>query len=125
MATLFQADQIAAMGAAVDHRVDFAVLAADDDDRGLAEKGRPVIAGLGQLVGQREVLPARPEKDAVELGMVDFRVGKHPVGDPRITLFRPFERLLHANLRDAATMTARASTGPPSAAQYHENADNR
>ena len=94
VALALQADEIAAMGAAVEHRMDLAVLAAGDDDRGLAEKGRLVVAGLGQLVGEREVLPARAEKDAVELGLVDVGVGKHPVRDPRIALLRPGERVL-------------------------------
>src|ERR1700730_7002334 len=91
------------MGAAVDHRVDLAVLAAGYDDRRLAEEGRLVVARFGELVGQREILPGRPEKHAVAFGPKDLRVGKHPVRHPRIALFRPFERRLqrlgHADLR--------------------------
>ena len=53
VAALLQADEVAAMGAAVEHRVDLAVLAAGDDDRRLAEEGGLVVAGLGQFVGER------------------------------------------------------------------------
>src|SRR5439155_6279854 len=94
VAALLQADEVAPMGAAVDHRADLAVLAAGHDDRRLAEKGRLVVAGLGKLVGQREVLPSRPEKDAVALGAVDLGVGELPVLHLRIFLFRPFVRPL-------------------------------
>ena len=63
VAALLQADEIAAMGAAVDHRMDLAVLAARDDDRRLAEKRRLVVARLGQFVGEAEILPGGAEKD--------------------------------------------------------------
>src|SRR5205814_1497586 len=91
------------MRATVDHRMDLAVLTTGDDDRRLAEKGRLVIARVRQFVIEREVLPGRPEKDAVALGAVDLRIGEHPVRHPRIALFRPFERRLerlgHADLQ--------------------------
>src|SRR5436305_10988756 len=91
------------MRATVDQRMDLAVLTAGDDDRRLAEKGRLVIARVRQFVVEREVLPGRPEKDAVALGAIDLRIGEHPVRHPRIALFRPFERRLerlgHADLQ--------------------------
>src|SRR5439155_21231109 len=74
------------------HRVELAVLAARDDDRRLADKCRLVVADFGQFVGEREILPARPEKDALQFGPVDVGVGKDAVGHPRIALFWPFER---------------------------------
>src|SRR5947207_13091645 len=82
------------MRATVNYRMDLAVLTTGDDDRRLAEKGRLVIARVRQFVVEREVLPGRPEKDAVALGAVDLRIGEHPVRHPRIALFRPFERRL-------------------------------
>src|SRR4051794_2429011 len=94
VAALFQADEIAAMGAAVDHRMDVAVLPARDDDRGLAEKTGLVVARFGQLVGEAEILPARAEKDPVAFGAVDFGVCEDLVRDARVPLFRPFERVL-------------------------------
>ena len=70
MAAVFQADEIAPMRAAVEHGVDLAVVAAGDDDRRLDEKGSLVIPRLGELAGQRQVLPARSEKDALKLGLL-------------------------------------------------------
>src|SRR5207247_1928143 len=87
-----ETDEIAAMGAAVDHRVDLAVLPAGDDDRRLAEKGRQVIAGLRQLPGECEILPGRPEKDPAEFGTIDLGIGEHPIGDAGIAFGRPFVR---------------------------------
>ena len=97
-----QADEIAAMGAAVDHRMQRPVIAAGDDDRRLAEKGRQIVAGLGQFAGKRQKLPGRPEKDPGQLLAVDLRVGKHPVGDAGVALGGPLQCGLDcsiANLR--------------------------
>src|SRR5205823_10523752 len=57
VAAPLQANEIAAMGAAVDHCVDLAVLPPGDDDRRLAEKGRQVIAWLRQFTGKCQILP--------------------------------------------------------------------
>src|SRR5215472_16949687 len=53
MAASLQTNEVAAMSAAVDHRVDLTVIAAGDDDRRFAEKGRQVIARLRQFAGER------------------------------------------------------------------------
>src|SRR5215471_10899332 len=74
MAAPLQADEIAAMGAAIDHRMDLAVLAAGDHDRRLAQESRQVIARLRQLAGERQILPSRPEKDAGELRAVNLGI---------------------------------------------------
>src|SRR5262249_7887318 len=95
MAAPFQTHQIAAMGAAVNHRVDLAVLRARNDDRRLAEKGRQVVARLRQLAGERQILPGRAEKDPAELCLIDLGVAEHPVRHARIAFGRPFELLLH------------------------------
>src|SRR5208282_5952105 len=71
MAAPLETNEVAAMRAAVDHRMDLAVLPAGDDDWGLAEKGRQVIARLRQLAGECQILPGRPEKDPAELGAID------------------------------------------------------
>ena len=98
MAAALQADEVAAMGAAIDHRVDLAVLPAGDDDRRLAEEGRQVVARLRQFAGEREKLPGRPEKDPAELGAVDVGVGEHPIRHPRVAFGRPFERRLRDSI---------------------------
>ena len=95
MAASLQTNEITAMGAAVDHCVNFAVIAASDDDRCLAEKGGQVIPRLRQLAGECQILPGRPQKDSIELGVVDLRIGEHPIGHPRIALGGPFDFWLH------------------------------
>src|SRR6266436_4371234 len=104
MAAPLETNEIAAMGAAVDHRVDLAVLSAGDDDRRLAEKGRQIIPRLRQLAGKREILPGRPEKDPPELGAIDLGIGEHPVWNAGIAFGRPLEfglrdLLLHGDPR--------------------------
>src|ERR1700722_6102393 len=94
MTLALETDEVAAMGAAIDHRVNLAVLAAGDDDRRLAEKRRLVVARVGQLVGQDEELPSGAEKQSVQLGAVDVGIGKDAVGDPRIAFLRPGENML-------------------------------
>src|SRR5690242_11093361 len=42
-AAALEADKVAAMGAAVKHGMDFAVMPAGNDDRGLAEKSRQIV----------------------------------------------------------------------------------
>jgi hypothetical protein len=91
MAAPLQADEVAAMGAAVQHGMDFAVTPAGHDDRGLAEKARQIVARLGQLAGQRQKLPGRAEKDARQLLAIDSGIGKHAVGNTGIPLGRPLK----------------------------------
>ena len=82
------------MGAAVQHGMDSAVIAAGDDDRRLAEKRRQIVARLRQFPGQGQELPGRAEEDVRKFGPIDVRVGKHPVGNPRIPLGRPLQLCL-------------------------------
>src|SRR5947208_7074099 len=60
---LGQAQQIAAVGAAVDEGVDRAIRAARDNDRDLADGRRDPIAGRGDLGFEAEVIPGRPLED--------------------------------------------------------------
>jgi len=62
MAAPLETDEVAAVGAAVDHRVDLAVLPAGDDDRGLAEKGRQVIPGCGSSPASARYCQVGPRK---------------------------------------------------------------
>jgi len=91
MAAPLEANEVAAMGTAVDHRMDLAVMPAGDDDRRLAEEGRQVIARLRQLAGECEILPGRPEKEPAELGAIDVGIGEHPIRYPRIAFGWPLE----------------------------------
>jgi hypothetical protein len=54
-----QTDEVAAMRAAVQHRTDFAVMSAGDDDRSLSKKSRQIVARLRQFAGQGQKLPGR------------------------------------------------------------------
>jgi len=83
------------MGAAVDQRMDFAVMPAGDDNRRLAEKCRQIVARLRQFAGERQILPGWPEKDPAELGLIDVGIAEHAVGHPRGAFGRPIDLLLH------------------------------
>jgi hypothetical protein len=87
-----QTDEIAAMGAAVDHGVQRAVITAGDDDRCLAEERCQVIAGFRQFTGEGQELPGRSEEDAGQLLAIDIRISEHLVGDTRIALGRPLQQ---------------------------------
>ena len=65
VAAPLEADEVAPMGAAVQHGMDFAIMPAGHDDRGLAEKGREIVAWHRQLAGQRRETARWPEKDSV------------------------------------------------------------
>src|SRR6266851_1654123 len=62
-----EAQEVAAMGAAVDEGVDRAVGPPPDDDRDLAERRRDPVAGLGDLGRQAQVIPGRPLEDPLLL----------------------------------------------------------
>jgi hypothetical protein len=88
------------MGAAIDHCVDFAVFAAGNDNRRLAEERRLVVARVWQLVRQRQELPSRAEEQLAELRLIDALVGEDAVGNPCIAFFRPGNGVLvHGFLR--------------------------
>jgi len=92
VAAALQADEVAAMGAAVQHGMDLPVMPACDDDWGLAQKSRQIVAWREQFAGQGQKLPGRPEKDAGQLPAIDLRIGKHPVGDAGVAFGRPLKR---------------------------------
>ncbi len=62
-----EAQQVAAMGAAVDEGVDRAGGVAHDDDRGLADGGGDLVARLGDLGRQAQIVPGRPLEDPLLL----------------------------------------------------------
>ena len=63
VAAPLQAQQIAAMRAAVDKGVDFALGVAGDDDRGLADRRGDVIPRIRDLGGQTQKIPGRALED--------------------------------------------------------------
>src|SRR3954454_12654365 len=67
-----QAQQIAAMGAAVNEGVDLAVRAARDDDRDLADRRRVPVTGFRDLAVEAQIAPGRPLEHALLLDPVLF-----------------------------------------------------
>src|SRR5207237_9200224 len=72
---LGEAQEIAAMGAAVDESVDRAVRAARHDDRDLADRRGDPIARLGDLSRQTQIAPGRPLEDPLLLEPVLLGIG--------------------------------------------------
>ena len=86
---LARAHQIAAMGAAVDQRVDPAFEIAQHDHRRLADIDGPVVAGLGNFLFHAEETPDRTAKYALLLDVIDFGVGVHLIGHAADPFLRP------------------------------------
>ena len=78
VAGALQAQQVAAMGAAVDEGVDRAGRVAHDDHRGLADRGGDVVAGFGEFDREAEVVPGGALEQALLLAVVLVRVGIDP-----------------------------------------------
>ena len=85
----FDAQQVAAMGAAVDEGVDRAGRVAHDDDRGLADGGGDVVAGFGEFDGEAEVVPGGAFEQALLLARVLGGVGVEPEGHLADAVRRP------------------------------------
>ena len=79
-AAVFQADQRAAMRAAVLEGAQLAVFGARDDDRHAADEGGAVVADVGELGLQAEEVPDRAFEDALLLGAQHVVLGVDPVG---------------------------------------------
>ena len=78
-AAVFQADQRAAMRAAVLERGEIAVFRAHDDDGHAADEGRAVVAGVGEFDLEAEEVPGRAFEDALLLGREHVLFGVDPV----------------------------------------------
>ena len=79
-AAVLQADQRAAMRAAVLESAKLAVLGAHHDDGHAADEGRAVVADGRQIEFEAEIVPDRAFEDALLLGGEHVLVGVHPVG---------------------------------------------
>src|ERR1700731_3277176 len=77
------------MSAAIDECVQPAILAAVDDNRGLAHEGGLEITRIAHLRFQRHVIPHWPAKQTFLLQCVNRRIEKNPVGNPRYTFGGP------------------------------------
>src|SRR5437016_6253464 len=75
VALLGQAQEVAAMGAAVDEGIDRAVGPAHDDDRDLANRCRDPVAGLRDLGREAQIVPGWPLEDPLLLDPVLLGVG--------------------------------------------------
>jgi hypothetical protein len=65
-----QAQQIAAMGAAIDERIDCTGVVTDHDDCGLADGGGDVIARFREFHRQAQVVPGRAFEQAFLLAVI-------------------------------------------------------
>jgi hypothetical protein len=89
VAAQIPAHQRAAVGAAVHQHVELAVGIAGDDDRRVADERGLVVAGLGQLGGQRHVVPGSAAEDALLFELVDGRVLVDAVRHTGVALLGP------------------------------------
>ena len=104
IAAALDAQQVAAMGAAVDKGVDLAVIAAGHDDCGLADRRRDPIARIRDLGGEAQIAPGRPLEDPLLLQPVLLGIGVEPERD----LGKPVRRPRHApNFLGAHARTSR------------------
>ena len=76
---LLETDQRSLVGAAVDHRVDLAVMIPRHDHRRLTDRRRAVVAGFRNLDLEAKKVPGPPPEDLFLLQLVDFRIGKETV----------------------------------------------
>jgi hypothetical protein len=89
IAAPLQAQQVAAMRAAIDDGVDVAVVVARDDDRGLADRCCDIIARIRNFRGQAQEIPGRTFEDPLLFDLVLLGVGVEPEGDLGQTVRRP------------------------------------
>ena len=80
VAAILQADKRALVRAAIDHRMDRAVLVAGDNDRHFPDRREPPVAGIGNLDLQAEKIPDRSAEQQPLLARIDFRVGEQAEG---------------------------------------------
>ena len=83
------ADQRAAMRTAVDERLHRARFVAIEDDRRLADPGRPEVPRFGNFAVEAEIAPHRPAKDPLLLAGVDLGIVIKAVGHPAVIERRP------------------------------------
>ena len=83
LAVLVEADQRAAMRAAVFERVQVAVAVTRDDDRRIADRGRAEVAGSGYLRLEAEEAPGGTLEQSLLLCRVHILALEHPIGNSR------------------------------------------
>jgi len=90
-----QAQQVAAVGAAVDERVDRTIRRAGDDDRDLTDRRRDPVAGVRYLAGKAQIAPARALEEALLFEPVLLGIGI----EPERHLADPVRRPQHAGVQ--------------------------
>jgi hypothetical protein len=81
--------QRTAMGTAVDKGLDRTRLVAIEDDRRLADIGRPEISRVGDFAIEAEKAPDRPAKDPLLLARIDFNIVIEAVRHSAVIELRP------------------------------------
>src|SRR5258706_8549756 len=87
-----RAELRAAMPATIDDHVDRVALVAGDQHRGIADEAAYVVAWVGDLRGERDVIPRPPAKDALLLSRVDAGIHVELVGNAAGSFHRPCVR---------------------------------
>ncbi len=95
----FAPHQGAAMGTAVDKSLDRAGLVAIEDDRRLADLGRPKISGIGDFAVEAEKAPYRPVEDPLLLAAIDVGVVIEAVRHSAVIEVRPNRSCQHRHFR--------------------------
>ena len=89
VAAFLQADQRALVRAAIDHRMDRAVLVARHDDRHFADCGEAPVARIGNLDLQAEEIPDRPAEQPLLFLGIDRGIREHAERHARHAVPRP------------------------------------
>ena len=79
VAAYLAADQGTAVGAAVNHDMDFSVAASGNYYRGLTNEGRLEVSRLWNFRFQGNERPGFTLKDALLLSLIIFRIGEYPI----------------------------------------------
>ena len=88
---LLEAHQRALVSAAVDHRMDLALMVPGHDDWRFADHRCAIVARLRDFDVQTKIIPGTPPENPLLLQLVDFRIGKETLGPTRDAFVGPYE----------------------------------
>ena len=88
---LLEAHQRALVSAAVDHRMDLALMVPGHDDWRFADHRCAIVACLRNFHVQTKIIPGTPPENPLLLQLVDFRIGKETIGCARDAFGGPLE----------------------------------
>ena len=89
VAALLQAHKCSFVSAAIDQRVDHAMLVARDDDRCFTDGGETPVARIGNLNLQAQKIPDRPAEQPLLFLGVDLGIREHTEGHACHAALRP------------------------------------